>query len=490
MGKLKIHEIAKELGVGSKEVIAKAKELGIEVTSHLSSVEEEIVNKIRNAFGAKAEKQEKSSKNAEKESKDKKQEKTTKKDTATPVIIRREVILADEETESKKEKNEPRKDVGFVERKKNQDYNIVYRKQPVKPMTVSELFGIKNNQKEEPKKEEVAKSEETKVTIEKQEVVQEVVQKEEKTKTVEVKEQEPVTAKKEPVTIESKEKTVNQPANVHNQNNNNHSNYRENNRNQNNYSNRQNDGNNQNRYGNRQDNNQNRFGNYDGNNQNRYQNRQNDGNNRYQNRGGEGYNQNRYGNRQENNQNRFGNHEGNNQNRYQNRGGDNNQNRFGNGQRNSYGRNNNKPLDNRGIDRNIKDIMATDIVEKEDKRDISTRAIDKQKAIRYEDNKAKKGTKTKKNDRFHEEFNEGKLKDLKQVDKLSHMFNEQDGGMLDYYDLTTARGKRNKRRIQKDEERTKQKIFELKEITIPEMITVKDLAAEMKKSKRRYRNRI
>ncbi len=482
MGKLKIHEIAKELGVGSKEVIAKAKELGIEVTSHLSSVEEEIVNKIRNAFGAKAEKQEKSSKNAEKESKDKKQEKTTKKDTATPVIIRREVILADEETESKKEKNEPRKDVGFVERKKNQDYNIVYRKQPVKPMTVSELFGIKNNQKEEPKKEEVAKSEETKVTIEKQEVVQEVVQKEEKTKTVEVKEQEPVTAKKEPVTIESKEKTVNQPANVHNQNNNNHSNYRENNRNQNNYSNRQNDGNNQNRYGNRQDNNQNRFGNYDGNNQNRYQNRQNDGNNRYQNRGGEGYNQNRYGNRQENNQNRFGNHEGNNQNRYQNRGGDNNQNRFGNGQRNSYGRNNNKPLDNRGIDRNIKDIMATDIVEKEDKRDISTRAIDKQKAIRYEDNKAKKGTKTKKNDRFHEEFNEGKLKDLKQVDKLSHMFNEQDGGMLDYYDLTTARGKRNKRRIQKDEERTKQKIFELKEITIPEMITVKDLAAEMKKT--------
>ena len=29
---------------------------------------------------------------------------------------------------------------------------------------------------------------------------------------------------------------------------------------------------------------------------------------------------------------------------------------------------------------------------------------------------------------------------------------------------------------QKEEERTKQKIFELKEITIPEMITVKDLA--------------
>ena len=63
------------------------------------------------------------------------------------------------------------------------------------------------------------------------------------------------------------------------------------------------------------------------------------------------------------------------------------------------------------------------------------------------------------------------------------MFNEQDGGMLEYYDLSTARGKKNKKKVQKEEEvRNKQKIFELKEITIPENITVKDLAAEMKKT--------
>ena len=75
------------------------------------------------------------------------------------------------------------------------------------------------------------------------------------------------------------------------------------------------------------------------------------------------------------------------------------------------------------------------------------------------------------------------LKDLKQTDRLSHMFNEQDGGMLDYYDLTTERGKRNKRKMQKgDEERNKQKIFQLTEITIPATISVKDLAAEMKKT--------
>ena len=51
MGKWKIHEIAKELGLGSKEIIKKAQELGIEVTSHLSSVEEEIAQKIKESFG-------------------------------------------------------------------------------------------------------------------------------------------------------------------------------------------------------------------------------------------------------------------------------------------------------------------------------------------------------------------------------------------------------------------------------------------------------
>ena len=121
--------------------------------------------------------------------------------------------------------------------------------------------------------------------------------------------------------------------------------------------------------------------------------------------------------------------------------------------------------------------------EKENQRDYSTKAIDKQKVNnKYDENKATKKT-TRKSGRFNEEFDGEKLKNLKQVDKLSHMFNEQDGEMLDYYDLTTERGKRNRKRIQKnEEERNKQKIFELKEITIPDTITVKDLAMEMKKT--------
>ena len=146
----------------------------------------------------------------------------------------------------------------------------------------------------------------------------------------------------------------------------------------------------------------------------------------------------------------------------------------------SFNKNEKRPLDNKGIDRNIKDIMSVEI-EKENQRDYSTKAIDKQKVNnKYEEQKVNKKA-SRKSGRF-DSFDGEKLKNLKQVDKLSHMFNEQDGEMLDYYDLTTERGKRNKKRVQKEEERNKQKIFKLTEIEIPENITVKDLAAEMKKT--------
>ncbi len=128
--------------------------------------------------------------------------------------------------------------------------------------------------------------------------------------------------------------------------------------------------------------------------------------------------------------------------------------------------------------------MSTEIVEKESQRDYNSKSIDKEKQNKFEESKGgiKKNSKTRKNGRA-EQFDSGKLKDLKQVNRLSHMFDEQDGGMLDYYDLTTERGKRNKKKASKNgEERVKQKIFELKEITIPEKITVKDLASELKKT--------
>ena len=406
MGKIKIHEIAKEIGLTSKEIIEKAKELGIEAKTHMSGVEEQEAEKIKSAFQKIEKKLE-----AKKEETKKDEKKKEEKKPSAPVIIRREVIITDEEEKQKekeaKQKEQKNKQVGFVERNKNADYNIVYRNKPTKPMTVSELFGI--GKKEETKKE----------------VKQEIKQEEKKEDVVKKQENMVETKQKQTETKEYNKESRNQ-------------NYK----------------NNQNGFQNR-NNNQSSFKNRDNQNRERgnFQNRENGGFQRRENNGFQ---------KRENNGFR------NNQNRNQNGGNFNRERR---------------PLDERGIDKNIKDIMATDIVEKENQRDFGSKAIDKAKFERKEEkNQNQKANKNKKGGRFNEEFDGGKLKDLKQVDRLSNMFDDQEGGMLDYYDLTTARGKRNKKKSAKTQEERTQKIFKLTEITIPESITVKDLAVELKKT--------
>ena len=161
-------------------------------------------------------------------------------------------------------------------------------------------------------------------------------------------------------------------------------------------------------------------------------------------------------------------------------------NNFRNNQNGNY-RNNNfskgpRPMDEKTIEKNIKNIMASDVVEKETVREYN-KSLDKQKNNKYDENRAKKSARTSK--RFSDEdINEKKLQDLKQASSLSNMFTEQDGGMLDYYDLSTTRGKRNKKKNAKNQKpaESKQKIFKLTEITIPETISVKDLATELKKT--------
>ena len=437
MGKIKIHEIAKEVGLTSKEVIKIANDLGINVTSHLSAVEEEQAEKIKGNVKKQTKKEDKvsSEKSAKKENTS---SNSNSKKNETPVIIRREVIISEEERNKeieKAEKDNQRKGVGFVERNNKKDYNIVYRNKQTKPLTVSELFGLKTKEEKKEEKREEVKIEVSEKEENKKEESREVA-KTETDKTPENK-------------VESKEKedTVNK-TNVEKENKSQSRNFE--NRNSNN------------NYNNNYNNRNNNFRN------NNFRNNQNgDRNNNFRN--------NQNGERNSNYRN--------NQNGERNNNFRNNQNGFRNN--NQGGRfNNRRPLDEKGIDKNIKNIMTAEMPEKENQRDYSTRAIDKQKAnIKYEDNKTnKKANKSRKNNQF-DEFDSGKLKDLKQVDKLSHMFTEQDGGMLDYYDLTTARGKKNKKKIQKgEEERNKQKIFELKEITIPENVTVKDLAQELKKT--------
>ena len=403
MGKIKIHEIAKEMGLTSKEIIEKAKTIGIEVTSHLSSIEEKQANQIRKLF----EKSEKKPVNKSENQKTKKED--TSKEKA-PVIIRREVIVTQDDDSEKETKKENRGNVGFVERNKKNDYNIVYRNKPTKPMTVNELFGIKSKEKE---KEKEPVKEETK-----QEVVNEI--KEEKA-------EQKVENMGNVKTEKPKEMKQDYSRNGYNRNTDN----RPNNRNQNN------------RYDN-----QNRFNNR---NQNNWHNNRNGQNSSSDNRG---FNRN----------NRF------------------NRNDQNNGNRPNFDKRQNRPLDAKGIDKNIQNIMATEVTEKETQRDYSNKAIDKAKSNSKYEERTKKNNKNKKSNKFND-YDGGKLKDLKQVDRLSNMFHEQDGGMLDYYDLTTTRGRRNKKKANKNgEERIKQKIFELTEITIPSTISVKDLAAELKKT--------
>ncbi len=378
MGKIKIHEIAKKLGVNSKEVLEKAIEMGMEVKSHMSSVSEEEAKKIETKFTG-----------VKKEVKEKKE---------TPVIIRREVIVTDtEEDKNKEQKVQEKKqsrDVGFIERERKKDYNIVYRNKPNRPLTVSELFGTKPSEKpkaEQPKTEEVKTSE-----------------------TSEIKNT-PIEKEKPKVEGNPIQTNNNRAFNREEQNGRSYNNNSKVNR----------------QYGNRpynRDSQNNRpYNNY--NSGNRPYNR--DG--RYNNRGQEGRHQGGYGRR---------------------------------------------PLDEKGIEKNIKNIMSADVVEKESVREYANRSIDKQKNNRYEEKTNKKSSRSRKNN--YEEISSHKLKDLKQENRLSNMFDE--GSMLDYYDLTTTRGRRSKKKLPQNENRVKQKIFDLTDITIPETITVKDLSTELKKT--------
>ena len=499
MAKIKIHEIAKKIGLTSKEIIEKANELGINVKSHLSSIEEEQAEKIEKSFANKKEsKKNDKDKNQGKEkskSKDDKKDfgKDKKKQQETPVIIRREVIVSEAEPEEKSNKKQENKNnIGFVERNKNKNYNIVYRNKQQKPLTVSELFGIKDKKKEEEERrkaeEEKKKAEEAQRLLEEQKRAEEQ-KKAELQKQMEAQKQEELKLANEKnvgennIIKEKTEKAENKNMDVTVK--------KEFSKNENNYDRRNN-------MNNRRNNEDNKFNNenrYNGNN--RYNNRNNSDYRNNDNRNNNGYSNNRYNkndryNNGNNNNDRYSNNNG--DRRFNNRNGNQQNNKNNNGYNNggynnrynnNNNRNGNRPLDEKGIDKNIKNIMSTEIVEKESQRDYTSKSIDKAKQNKFEESKAnnKKPAKSRRQDRFSE-IDDGKLKDLKQVDRLSHMFDEQDGGMLDYYDLSNDRGKRNKKKNnnKNEKEKSKQKIFQLTEITIPETITVKDLAAELKKT--------
>ena len=437
LGKMKLYELAKEMDVPSKELLEQAKELGINIKSHLSAISDEDIKNLKDKYQRKGASN--TSKKEEKKPKKESMQNSQKKDN--PVIIRREVII--EEDENKEKKQEPKHNDNknpFVQRNQKKDYNIVYRNKPTKPMTVSELFGLNKDEKkvENKKQEDVEKKEAMKVEEKKVEP-----------KKVEQK----VEQKIEPKVQENVVHTRNQENNMNRKND-----FRE----------RRNPSIERGNY--QPHNDRNGYQKRDG----FRQNRNNDGQNGFQRRDNNRYQNNNVEknwqrDNRSNGQNNFRNNNQNGRNGYNNGG-----NRFGN--------NNRRPLDEKGIEKNIKNIMTVETnIEEKSSREYS-RNIDKQKNnSKYDENRSNK----KKNNRRNQEdysINEKKLNNLKQRNNLSNMFEDQEDSMLDYYDLTTQRGRKGKKKNTKGEERTKQKIFKLTEITIPESISVKDLALELKKT--------
>ena len=372
------------------------KKHGIDVKSHLSSITEDEMNKVEKIIKG--------------VSKTKSMENKKEKNDG-PVIIRRAVIINDEEEkreeERKKKEQSRKKDVGFIENKRNKDYNIVYRDKPTKPLTVSELLGISKKKEPEEKPVEAPK----KVVQEKEPEV--TPKQEEKVPEEKAPETSINDANKQTKVVQENKPRFENKKEAHNNNNynNNYNNSKPNFR----------DRNDNNGYNKRNSNN-------DNNQRNNFR-KDFNGNNKFE-------------------------------------GRDNNRDNKNFGQR---------KLDDRGIDKKIKNIMDVEIpAEKENVRDYGNKAKDKAKLNRQQDEqKAKKTRRNNDND-----FDSDKLNNLKKQNKLSNMF--QEGEMLDYYDLSTERGRRGKKKNIKQENRTKQKIFKLTEIEIPETITVKDLAAEMK----------
>lgn len=423
MGKMKLYELAKEMDISSKDLLEQAKTLGMSIKSHLSAISDEDAEKLRTIAEKKP--------FVKKEEKKPKKEATQKKDN--PVIIRREVIIEEEKKNDKvKEEKKQENKNPFVQRNQKKDYNIVYRNKVEKPMTVSELFGLnkENNNK------------------------QEDVKNKEKMKVEEEKRIEPKEVKKEENVSNTKSQNVDQRPKRNNdfQNRRNQSYNNRNNNEENNYQNKRKEG-----FRPNQKNNEN---------QNNYQRRDN---NRFQNNNNGERNWQR--DNRTNGQNNYRNNNQNGRNGYNN---NNNGNRFNN---------NRRPLDEKGIEKNIKNIMTAETnIEEKSTREYN-RNMDKQKNNnKFDETRANK----KKNNRRNQEdysINEKKLNNLKQRNNLSNMFEDQEDSMLDYYDLTTQRGRKGKKKSSKDgETRTKQKIFKLTEITIPESISVKDLALELKKT--------
>ncbi len=157
MGKLKVYEMARKVGMSNKDFLMKLQEWGIEVKSHLNVLEEDDVKKIQDKLNSGKPKKEKASKPTE----EKAQEKKNEKKKAEPRIIRREIIQVREDIVEEKTNTHPNLEYDLKPRKaanpeqfRRSEAQIEKKNTPIP--SIMDLFKPKSApKKEEEKKEEV-----------------------------------------------------------------------------------------------------------------------------------------------------------------------------------------------------------------------------------------------------------------------------------------------------------------------------------------------
>ena len=475
MGRIKVHELAKELNMTSKELMDKLIKLNYNVKSHLSTLEEDEVEKIKKQL-------KENNFNSASNGKNEKDIPKKEKKPIAPVIIRREVTRIESSNPQIKRmdsKESSRDELGVVQRRTDTSMNIKYRTPPrqigsITPKTevsktepvkneVKKVESLKIDSKKEESKEEIVSKEKVIENVDKKNIaVKEEIKKEEikpivkeetkgknKPKEIPVLKDE-VEVKKEQPKMESIEKQSNKQ--------------RFENRNADNQYQKQRQDNTRNNQERFQNNNQNRYqkfdGNKDGNRDNRFDNKRND--NRFQ-----------KDNKFQNNKDQRNNNDGNRQGGY-----NKDQRKFNN---------NNRPAQTREnkVEKDIKGIIAanTEVSTKEAGREaVRTGYKDKEKDNRKFEESTKKVSKSRSSRAERDDINYDKLKDLQSESNFSNMFNDTDSKMFDYYDLSRGKGKKkNKKKPTESKEHIDQKIFELTDIDLPETVTVKELAEKLKK---------
>ncbi|MBR2784652.1 MAG: translation initiation factor IF-2 [Clostridia bacterium] len=437
MGKLKVYELAKEMNLTNQEMIEKLKNIGVEVKSHLSTVEDSVVEKLKGGATKKTEK-------ASKE--EKKQEQMH--------IIRRNVrVINTSETGSEVNEITSTADGNI---KKSYQTNARPAKsqssQQTRPMNINGQNKTRTNNNPYANRNRFQNNRNNIVITRNGKPVEApkpepVVEK--KTEVVApavVEETKPVVApdtQKAPVVQESQPKEVtkveNKATEVANTNNN------------------ANNTNNQNR-------NYNKNNNYNNNRQNR------------DNRDNNGFRKNNYNSQNNPNYNRNSNDRNNNNNNRQ--GGFNRNNQNGDRpQRNNNFRNNRQNSDNTSyqVNKFIKQAER-DVIEQKETRDYSSENISRDKK-KYND----KNNQNMENRR--EKLDKNKLREEHSrvsTGKLRNMEISQDG-LMDLYerdsDLRKGSGKKKKAK----EEKAPMHIVPMTEVKLPETMTVKDFAEAIKK---------